>query len=107
VAKVDIAGLLATIAASGLSLGGHLYTSDFVTGGIFSLDGVHPNDLGYALMANTMIDAIDARFGCAIPNVNALAFASTSASMAKPVMSGLPLIERMDESLRLLFGRQP
>ena len=106
-AKVDLAGLLATIATNGISLGGVDYTNDFITGGLFGLDGVHPNDLGYALMANTMIEAINARFGCFVPPVNALSYASTSASSARPVSDRYPLVRGLDESFRMLFPRQP
>ena len=37
---------------------------------MFSLDGVHPTRTGQALIANAFIDAIDARFGETIPEVN-------------------------------------
>jgi len=109
VAKVDLAGLLSTVATEGWSLGGNLYTSQFINGGLFSLDGVHPNDLGYALMANTMIDAVNFKWGCAIPRVNALAYSSPNASAASPVLeSNLPRsVEGLEESLQMLFGRQP
>ena len=107
VAKVDLHGLLATIASSGVSIGGNLYTDDFVTGGLFSLDGVHPNDLGYALMANTMIDAINARFGCFVPPVNPSTYASPNASALKPVTDRYPLVQSLDESFRMLFPMQP
>jgi lysophospholipase L1-like esterase len=106
VTKVDLAGLLSTIATGGISIGGNLYTSDFVTGGLFALDGVHPNDLGYALMANTMIDAINARFGCLVPRVDPLAYATTSASSGTP-LDRYPRVEGLDRTLGMLFGRQP
>ena len=38
--------------------------------GAFSEDGVHPNSRGYAFMANIYIDAINAKFGAAIPSVD-------------------------------------
>ena len=104
VAKVDLHGLLATIATSGLSLGGADYTNDFVTGGLFSLDGVHPNDLGYALMANTMIDAINLKFSCFVPPVNPLSYGSANASALSPVRDHYPLVRGLDESFRMLFG---
>jgi len=101
--KVDLAGLLATIATTGVSIGGVNYTNDFVTGGLFSLDGVHPNDLGYALMANTMIESINAKFGCFVPPVDPLSFASASASSLSPVRDRYPLVRGLDESFRMLF----
>jgi hypothetical protein len=106
VAKVDLAGLLSTIASTGISVGGNVYTNAFVTGGIFSLDGVHPNDLGYALMANTMIDAINLKFGCFVPPVNALAYATTNASALAPVQDHYPLVQGLDANFRMLFGRR-
>jgi len=104
VAKVDLAGLLATIATTGLSIGGTDYTNDFVSGGLFSLDGVHPNDLGYALMANTMIEAINAKFDCFVPPVDPLSYASANASSLAPVRDRYPRVEGLSEGLRMLLG---
>jgi hypothetical protein len=42
----------------------------FVTGGVFSLDGVHLNPRGNAVAANYFIDAINAKYGSTIPQVN-------------------------------------
>ncbi|HEY3405439.1 MAG TPA: hypothetical protein VGK59_18780 [Ohtaekwangia sp.] len=38
--------------------------------GIYSEDGLHPNNRGYAFTANVFIDAINAKFGASIPKVN-------------------------------------
>jgi hypothetical protein len=105
VAKVDLAALLTTAASTGFSIGGADYTNAFITGGIFSLDGVHPNDLGYALMANAMIDAVNSKFGCLVPTVNVLSYASTNASALAPVRDRYPLVSGLDEHLGRLFGR--
>lgn len=42
----------------------------FVTGGVFSLDGVHLNPRGCAVAANYFIDAINLKYGSTIPQVN-------------------------------------
>jgi hypothetical protein len=42
----------------------------FVTGGAFSLDGIHLNPRGCAVAANYFIDAINAKYGSTIPQVN-------------------------------------
>jgi hypothetical protein len=42
----------------------------FITGGAFSLDGVHLNPRGCALAANYYIDAINQKYGSTIPHVN-------------------------------------
>lgn len=34
--------------------------------GIYSEDGIHPNSRGYAFLANTIIDAINAKFGASV-----------------------------------------
>ncbi|TAM89399.1 hypothetical protein EPN42_07530 [bacterium] len=39
-------------------------------GGIFSFDGLHPSNTGYALVANTWIATIDQKFNLTIPQVN-------------------------------------
>ncbi len=45
-------------------------TAVYATGGGFSLDGVHPSPRGYAIIANGMIDAINAKYGSDLPKVN-------------------------------------
>jgi hypothetical protein len=84
VALVDVNQLFRDIHNSGLTLGGTRYTSEFITGGIFSLDGIHPNDLAHALIANTLIDAVNLRFGASIRRVNPLEWASASSAAARP-----------------------
>src|SRR5580765_120953 len=107
VTRVDLAGLLADISANGVQIGTNLYTAAFITGGLFSLDGVHPNDLGYALIANRMIDAVNARFGSAIPPVNPSQYASASASRAQPAgPSRYPLeVDGLQQALAKLYPR--
>lgn len=71
---VDIHGLLANIAQNGYNADGkHLTTA--MLGGIFSLDGVHPSNTGYAIIANAFIDTLNTWWGTHIPeaNVNAIA----------------------------------
>ena len=48
---------------SGITADGFKLTSGYVTGGAFSLDGVHPSPRGYALIANKFIEAINATYG--------------------------------------------
>jgi len=72
---VDANGLLNIVASGGLNVGGSAtITDEFVTGGAFSLDGVHPSPRGYAAISNAMIDVINAKFGSNLPKVNALEF---------------------------------
>jgi hypothetical protein len=49
--------------------GSLVLTTDYL-GGVFSLDGIHPSRTGHALIANAFIEAINTRFGEAIPAVD-------------------------------------
>jgi len=55
---------------NGIVSDSYTLTSTFVTGGMFSLDGVHPSPRGYALIANKFIEAINAKYGSNIKSVN-------------------------------------
>jgi hypothetical protein len=45
--------------------------SDRFLGGIFSLDGVHPSNIGHALLANTFIEGANGAYGLGIPLLGA------------------------------------
>lgn len=68
-AFVDANKLLSEM-ESGLTYNGVTYTTTFVTGGLFSLDGFHPNKRGYAVIANEFINAINAKYGAKIRKVD-------------------------------------
>ena len=75
VALVDANGFLSTFAASGFPLSdGSTVRATYGTGGGFSLDGVHPSPRGYALLANLMVEAINAKYGSNLPGVDPLDF---------------------------------
>jgi lysophospholipase L1-like esterase len=69
-AVVDTNTLLHQLATSGIDVGGIQFTSAYLTGGVFSYDGVHPTAFGYAYVANAFIAAINAKFGSSIPPVD-------------------------------------
>lgn len=62
-AFVDANDLLNQLTNGGLSSGNFTLTSSLVTGGAFSLDGIHLTSRGYAVMANEFLKAIDAKYG--------------------------------------------
>lgn len=66
----DARAALAEVANQGVMYEGGILTDAFVTGGAFSLDGIHPTARGYAYTANLMIQAINAKYGATIPQVN-------------------------------------
>lgn len=49
--------------ASGIRYYGNTYTTTFVSGGTFSLDGIHLTGTGYAIIANMYVDAINSKYG--------------------------------------------
>jgi len=71
---VDINGFFEDVVQNGFEIGGVGYGVDFLTGGIFSYDGVHPTPLGYAVVANEFIDTINEAFGATIEPVNLFPF---------------------------------
>ncbi len=66
---VDINALFKQITASGLTINGYTGTVAFL-GGFFALDGIHPTNTGYAVVANTFIDTMNSKIGTKIPDVN-------------------------------------
>jgi len=69
-AFVDAKTALSRVANGGVSYDGGVLTSQFVTGGAFSLDGVHPTPRGYAYTANLIINAINDTYDASIPTVH-------------------------------------
>lgn len=62
-AFVDANAILTQIASGGYSSGGFTFKSDFIFGNTFSLDGVHLSPRANALVANKMMEAINATYG--------------------------------------------
>uniref|UniRef100_UPI004049D629 G-D-S-L family lipolytic protein n=1 Tax=Gelidibacter sp. TaxID=2018083 RepID=UPI004049D629 len=62
-AIVDFKSILQMASTAGFSDGDFNFTTDLVTGGLVSLDGVHLTSRGYAVMANEFLKAIDAKYG--------------------------------------------
>lgn len=70
-AFVDANAVLAQVASPvGYTANNYNVTSTYVTGGAFSLDGVHPGPRGYALIANKFLEAINATYGSNLKGVD-------------------------------------
>lgn len=69
VVLVDAYAALSNFAAYGYVAQGVALTKDYITGGFFGLDGVHPTSQGYAYIANVFIQAINSHFGSNVPIV--------------------------------------
>lgn len=63
---------------SGILYNGVRYTASFVTGGSFSLDGVHPTGRGYAIIANSFIGAINNKYNSKLPLVDINAYSGVN-----------------------------
>ena len=66
---VDISGLISNLGRS-ISYGGVTYSTAYITGEFFSLDGLHFSPRGNAMIANLFIETINTRFNAFIPQVN-------------------------------------
>ncbi len=69
-AFVDAKAIMEQLTTGGIVANGYTFQSTFVTGGTFSLDGIHPSPRGYALIANKFIEAINAKYGSTLKPVN-------------------------------------
>ena len=68
-ALVDMNTYLGTI-SSGIVYNGVKYNAQYVTGGAFSLDGVHLTPRGYALVANHIIEAVNAKYHSTVHTID-------------------------------------
>ena len=73
---MDIHSITADIQAEGFVTGGQRLTTDFL-GGLFSLDGIHPTNTGYAIFANAFINELNQSFEAGIPPVSVEQIQST------------------------------
>lgn len=69
-AFVDENALVHSMFVSPTPIGGVSVGVSFLTGGFYGYDGFHPTNLGYGLLANLYIDAINEKFGSSIPPVD-------------------------------------
>lgn len=69
-AFVDTRAVLTQLSTGGIKFGNFSLTSAYVTGGAFSLDGIHPSARGYALISNIFIDAINVKYGSTLRHVD-------------------------------------
>ncbi|HUR10003.1 MAG TPA: hypothetical protein VM012_01465, partial [Flavitalea sp.] len=56
---------------TGIMYNGVGVKADFVTGGAYSLDGIHLTPRGNALLANEFIKSINNKYGSTIPAIDA------------------------------------
>lgn len=76
-ALFDANAFFSTVATNGVATNGINNTTTYVSGNLFSLDGVHPTPRGYAIIANEMLKAINAQYGSTFRGVNANSYPGT------------------------------
>lgn len=69
-AVFDAYTYLNNVKANGLVVDGISLSSSYISGGLFSLDGVHLTPRGYSIIANEFIKAINSTYGSTIPLAN-------------------------------------
>ena len=69
-AFLDANAALQQVFSGGVRFGNHHLSASFITGGVFSLDGVHPGARGYAFIANKFLEAINTTYGSNFRGVN-------------------------------------
>lgn len=73
-AKVyDVHAVLNDVRLNGRTYGGVHVTTNFLSGGIFSYDGVHPSNAGYAFFADEFIKWLNTTYGVNVPEPNVYA----------------------------------
>lgn len=101
---VDINSLLVDASdEDGYPLAGIELSSKFISGGLFSLDGVHPTDIGSAFVANEWIATMNRELGTNIPEIDLLQFIDETQPLqlnAGPVSSEREMLMRIPE----IFG---
>jgi len=68
-AFVDLSAIM-TDMKDGMMKDGQTFSTTFVKGGFFSLDGIHATARGSAIIANAFIDAINKQYNAMVPKAN-------------------------------------
>ena len=108
-AVVEEGDLFHSLYASPLKIGGISFSTGFLTGGVYGYDGFHPTDIGYGLIANLFIEAINEKYGAAIPGADLfpLFFGpdASPAALVAGVDASTALFENgAEDQLRALVG---
>lgn len=112
-AFVDTFAVLNDLAANGRIVGGVEYGSDFLTGGVFSYDGIHPSAFGYAIVANEFITAVNQAYAARIPLADLRPFVfgraggGSSATLPAVLAQGARISEAGLHNLLVGLGVEP
>ncbi|MFN2385833.1 MAG: SGNH/GDSL hydrolase family protein [Thermoanaerobaculia bacterium] len=116
---VDTHAIFDEILAEGLHFGGIEIGADFLTGGLFSADGVHPNNIGHAIIADEIIQTLNEERDLEIPrpNIGEVLFTPdvppTVATRVDPfeawksMLGAYPPADGIDVQLPTIQGKRP
>jgi lysophospholipase L1-like esterase len=71
---LNVNAIFDEIRAKGRNINGVVLSASYVSGGLFSLDGVHPTPRGYAVITNEFINLINRTYGATVPTVDPLSY---------------------------------
>lgn len=66
----DTAAFYDDFRENGRRIGGISFTADFLSGGFFSYDAIHPSALGHAILARELVSFLNAEFRASLPDVD-------------------------------------
>ena len=103
---IDIHSFFDDVVVNGYDVGGGIVvTSSFLTGGIFSADGFHPSNIGYAIVAKVVLEHLnsvkDTNFD--LPNMAEAVFTPdtpvVTAAVGGPIVEGISYPQQMWKDL--------
>jgi lysophospholipase L1-like esterase len=82
--------------SAGYTANGITYSTTYVSGNFFSLDGIHPTSQGYGIIANEFIKAINTKYNASIPLVDVSAIPGSLVFTGSVLMGkyGIPIIPK-------------
>jgi hypothetical protein len=104
---VDINAVYHDWNANGVTIGGVKLTTSFLTGGMFSYDGVHPTALGYALIAREWIKAINANYGATLADIDLRPFLTGEGAAAATTVLAANTVLSEEAIIAMVKGYTP
>ena len=102
----DISGLFNSFVTP-LSFGGVTLSKTFISGGLFSDDGTHLSDIGYALFANQYIKAINSAYATTIPVASLTQFFTNNGQNFGFGAANVTISEEAARNIGILWATPP
>jgi hypothetical protein len=101
---VDINGFFTSVKANGYHTSGMVFTADYISGGLFSFDGVHPSSQGSGVVANQFILAMNSSYGWSVPLVDVSALPALAVPLSKGGKVSPVIPDDAFSQLEMLWG---